>query len=157
MNPTKAEKARRGAIRFFVVRDVDDVTIFLQVSNRPDVAALSRVIALNGESTVSVRTGAFLQPWAASTLFLSIDSAAPVRCSFRLAFDMDIPGHREIVEAIAATGTVSFSTWNQEDITANSGTGFDADFFANFLVIEQLVRNTKLFRVGHQPSRSGAA
>lgn len=78
-------------------------TVVLDVTDRPDVADLARVHAIEGIGDL-VTTVAM----AETGVFLTVRLTSPVRASFTIAFS--VPEHLEVLEHAALTGNLLLAT-----------------------------------------------
>jgi hypothetical protein len=78
-------------------------TVVLDVADRPDVADLARVHAIEGIGDLTTTLTV-----AHTRVFLTVGLTSPVRATFTIAFTM--PEHLEVLEHAALTGNLLLAT-----------------------------------------------
>jgi hypothetical protein len=78
-------------------------TVMLDVADRPDVADLARVHAVEGIGDLATTLAV-----ADTVVFLTVRLTSPVRAAFTIAFSL--PEHLEVLEHAALTGNLLLAT-----------------------------------------------
>jgi hypothetical protein len=97
-----AARAQETPVRGYGLAPDGTPVVFADLSRRPDAADLARVLALEGNGDVRSVWHTLTYADGSGVAVVSLRSLRPVRCRFRLAFDL--VRDRAILGRIAAAG-----------------------------------------------------